>query len=457
MKAIRFVLIMVMIAVMLGFNAGPAEASWFAAYDSSILLQNLEGSAGKVTLYFYNQDGTIKHTQGPDDITANGSVVYFPLPAAVGSFSGSVVVSATVNVASVSVVRGNAGAATGQYIAQTSGSTSVALPILMKGNGGLLNNTWFNVQNVGLGDTNITVTYSDGTPPVVFNGLKKGASHTFDQALETHPVKAFAGTVASSAQPVVVTVIQENQKHIYASNGFPDGDVNPVMPLVNKQPAKLLQTGVNIKNTTGSSTNVTVTFTKEDGSSCTETQTLASQALGVFALTSLSSAPNPPSITSNCPKSGDFVGSAEVTTNSASSKLAVVVNQFKGSQAGSAYAGFAKANSTGKFVAPTIMDHNGKWNLWSSITVMNVGAVNTTVTCTFTGSGVTKTTASLVPGKSEVILINGVLSTSNVTPYVGGSTCTANSAGAKIIGTVGLTGSNTAADQMGTYEAINIP
>ncbi len=184
MKAIRFLLVFTLITIVMGFSAGGAKAGAFASYDLSILVQNLESATGSITIYFYNTDGTIKDTIS-DPIDSQEQITYFPLPTSLGTFNGSVIVSATVNVASISAIRGSSGELAGQYIAQSSGAPVITLPVLMKNNGLAHNNTWFNVQNVGLVSTNITVAYSDGTTNS-FNGLAKGAAHTFDQALETH-------------------------------------------------------------------------------------------------------------------------------------------------------------------------------------------------------------------------------------------------------------------------------
>jgi len=451
MKAIRFLLVFALIAIAMGFNAGGAKAGAFASYDSSILVQNLESAAGDITIYFYNQAGTVVDTIS-DPIGASEQITYFPLPSSLGTFNGSVIVSATVNVASISAIRGSAGESAGQYIAQSSGATVINLPVLMKNNGKAHNYTWFNVQNVGDGPTNLSVSYSDGTTNS-FTGLAKGASHTFDQALETHNLAAFAGVVTSSAEDIVVSVIQETTEMLFASNGFKTGTTNPVAPLINYQPAKGLQTGFNIKNMSSTTaTNVTVTY-NFGGSTCTETQNIPAGEMRAFALSSLPAAPNPVGVTSNCPKGVVSVGSAEVTTNSGGVPLAGIINQLKYTQSASAYASFDKATATNKFVGPFIQDRNGPYDLWNSINMMNVGSVDTSITCTFTGVGYTYTSPTLSPGQGNVIILENKLGD----PYVGGATCTANTSTAKIIAVINQQGYRPFADQMGAYEAISVP
>jgi hypothetical protein len=450
MKAFRILLVIAVLAVSMGMMPTTAKALAFASYESSINIQNLDNANSSISLIFYRQDGTIETTVS-DTLPANGAKTYFPLPAGVGTgFNGSVVVTSTTNVASISNIRGNSGAATGAYLSQSSGATTVFLPVLMKNNGAALNNTWFNVQNAGTGDANITVTYTEGAP-ATFNGLKPGAAHTFNNNTETHAAKVFAGTVTSN-QPVVVTVVQETTKMIYASNGFKSGATNAVIPLVNYQPAKGLQTGINLQNVGGSTTTVTLTY-KSGATTCTEAQTIDSGKVGTFALYAFATGPNPAGITSDCPKGSAFVGSATVTGNSASMPLAAVVNQQKYTQAASAYGSFDPAAATSKFFAPLVQDRNGAASdLWSSINIMNVGTVATTVTCTFTGTSYTYTSPSIGPGEGAQNLHDGQIGLK----YVGAATCIAANSSAKIIAIVNLQGKTATKDQMGTYEAINI-
>lgn len=461
MKAVRILLALAVVAVAIGFAPTAAKAGAFTSYESGIQIQNLDNADADISLIFYNQDGTIFATVSGDTtkLAPYGQKTFFPLSAVLptGSFNGSVVVTSTTNVASVSDIRGASGAAAGMYVASSTGNTTIGLPILMKGNGAQNNNTWFNVQNAGTGPANITVNYSDGTT-ASFANLAAGAAHTFDQTTETHSKTAFAGTVTTNGQPVVVTVVQETARRILASNGFTAGATLPVFPLINVQPGNGMATGLNIQNM-GASQNTVVTVTYKGVTSgsvavnCTETQTIEPGAVAVFALVNFGTGANPATITSNCDLKGKlFVGSASVTANSNSQPLAAIINQQKGIQFGSAYGSFDPSAATAKFVAPQIQDRNGQWKLWTSINLMNVGSVETTVTCTFTNSAVSWTSKSLKQGEGDVHLQNGALGN----PYVGGATCTANAAGAQIIAVINKTGGNPNADQMTTYEAINV-
>ncbi len=459
MRATRILHALTIAAVSLGFAgfaSTGARAGTFASYESSLNLQNLDAAPAVISLIFYRKNGTAE-TIVPDTIPENGQKSYFPLPASVAAgFNGSLVVNSNANLASISNLRAGGAAANGSFIAANSGSTVVGLPILMHNNGPALNNTWFNVQNTGSVDADVSVIYSDGTT-AGFNGLKPGAARTFDQKTESHAQPAFAGTVHGT-QPVAVTVIQETARVLLVSNGFAANSpaLRPVMPLVNIQPGRGLQTGVNLQNMGGTPTEVTLTYSRGSGGTCSETQAVDPGALKVFALQSFAGNPgdpNPDGVRSDCPKGQAFVGSARVTANSANMPLAAVVNQLKYTASSSAYNSSNPAAATAKFVAPLVMDRNGPWDLFTSINMMNAGMVATAITCRFTGTGYTYTSPVLQPGQGAVNLHNRAIGDG----YVGGATCTANATGARIIAVVNQQGTNPNADQMMSYEAINIP
>jgi hypothetical protein len=314
----------------------------------------------------------------------------------------------------------------------------------MKNNSGY--STWFNVQNTGLSDASVSVAYSDGTNvgPVP---IPKGAAETFDQLLETHSTAIFAATVTSS-QPVAVTVIEENTGIIFAYNGFKTSSTTPVLPLVQANNSGY-DSGIAIKNNGGSASDVTLTYTPSPGvntgTQCTETQNIPAGQLKVFALNAFLNG-----AFSTCTPGARFVGSAKVTTNSASQPLAIVANQHRRPINGGSYGGFNTSEATAKVVFPLIMDRNSNW--WTGFNIQNVGTLATNVSCTFTNSGVTVPSTPLNPGQALNHLQNGALAAG----YVGSATCTATGGDAKIIGVVNETQTGGASDQLMTYEGINV-
>ena len=121
MKTLRILLVIAVTLVALGFSQGSAVAGVFT-YTSSINVQNLENTSSSIQLIFYNQDGSID-TQVDDTISPLGSVAYFPIQATSG-FNGSVVISSTSQVAAISNILGDNGAAAAAYVAANSGSNT---------------------------------------------------------------------------------------------------------------------------------------------------------------------------------------------------------------------------------------------------------------------------------------------------------------------------------------------
>ena len=88
------------------------------------------------------------------------------------------------------------------------------------------------------------------------------------------------------------------------------------MPLIIANFANLV-TGLQIQNQGGTATDVTVTYTPSlAGTACTETQTIAANSSATFTINAMSLAANP-GPTTTCTMGAEFVGSAQVTTNSA--------------------------------------------------------------------------------------------------------------------------------------------
>lgn len=446
MKIFRFLIIFALVVVALGAGQGAAVAGAFT-YTSGIQVQNLEGALATVNLTFYNQNGSVAHTISSDTIPANGSKTYFPLPSEVGSsFNGSVIISADKQVAAISNILGDNGAAAASYGAATSGNTQVLLPLLMKNNSGY--NTWFNVQNTHQTDAAaVTVNYSDGSSANA--SIQPGASHTFDQAQETHTQAVFSAIITSD-KPVAAAVIEESTDVMFAYSGFSGGSTNPVLPLINANNSGYI-TGVQIQNSGNANTQVTLSYTPSgpgNGTACTETQTINAGASATFALHAFAGAPLA-GMTTNCAGGQKFIGSAQVTTNSASQPLVAIINQLRPGVNGEAYGGFDPATAGRVVVLPLIMDRNSGY--FTGFNVMNVGGSATSVNCTFTNTSYT-VSGTLQPGQA----LNDIQLNKIADKYVGSATCTAGSGG-QIVAVVNQLGANPAADQLLVYEGFRGP
>lgn len=444
MKIARILLGLVVVAGLVGVVVQPAYAAGYT-YFSGFQVQNLEASPATVTINFIDGTGAVKFSL-PDTIDANGSKNYYPLPSQLqAGFNGSVVISSNTRLASVVNIQAtNPVPVSASYVGASSGSTSVQLPLLMKGNSGY--NTWYSVQNVGSSATNLSVVYSDGTTASATN-VPPSASFVFKQVDESHPnLKVFSAVVTSSTSPIAATVVEEGTDTVFAYSGFNSGSKAPVMPLINTNNVGY-QTGVQIQNLSGTSTNVTLSYMPaQAGKACTETQTIAAGQSATFALYPFAGV-SKSFITTTCVKE-KFIGSAKVTANSGNSDLVAVVNQFK-SASGEAYGAFDPNTATAGVVMPLIMDRRGNaGQYWTGISIMNVGTSAVDITCTFTNTSYT-VTQTVQPDASLVDLQQGKIASN----YAGSGTCTTSSG--KIVGIVNELSQRLPGDNLLVYEAIS--
>jgi hypothetical protein len=157
MKKLRLILVAGLLLI-LAFAAVPGASAQggISGYTTGIQIQNLGTAAATATTTFYNQDGSIAGTKN-DSIPAGGSVTNFPLAGVSAGFNGSAVVSSDQPVAAIANLLGSNGTYAGATTGVATGSTSVGLPLVMRGNSGF--NTWFNVQNAGTTAAAVTVSY----------------------------------------------------------------------------------------------------------------------------------------------------------------------------------------------------------------------------------------------------------------------------------------------------------
>jgi len=416
-----------------------ASAQDGLTYNSGFQIQNLEGEVATIQIVFYNQDGTVEATVD-DTIAANDSNTYFPLGAVDEGFNGSVVISSDRDVRAIANVLANGLDFGASYSGFTEGAEMVALPLLMYENAGFT--TWFNVQNAGGAVTDVMVQYSDGVTAQCL-GLQPGAACTLDQADEGHAAGWVGAGVVTADEPVVVTVMQVGATTLFGYGGFTQASADVAMPLINANNAGFV-TGVQIQNTGLSPTTVTVAYTPSvDGTACTETRTIGALSSETFALQAFATGAN-----SDCVPGARFIGSAEVTVNTAGADLVAIVNQLNlQANKGAAYEGFDPATATDSVAMPLIMDRNSGY--FTGFGVANVGTTTTNVMCTFTGTTFTES-ATLAPGESFTPNQNNQIADG----YVGSATCVADGDGL-IIGVVNQLNPVLPGDTLLVYNAFN--
>jgi hypothetical protein len=435
--------------------AGGAAPS---SYTSCFQLANLGTSLANITVEYYSQTSGLVASP-TDSIGGSGSKTYCPLSAVSSGFNGSVVVSSDQPLAAIGNVAGDPSFAgfMASYSGFSGGNPSASLPLLMKDNFGY--STWFNVQNVGSGSANVSVNYSDGTTASK-SSLAAGRSWTFNQLSEGHATGwVGSGTVTATGSDIAVTVIEVGATvpQLFAYDGFAGSSTTPVMPLVQANNFGYF-TGIQLQNTGGSSTNVTVSYTPAGaGSACTETKSIPAHQSRTFALYAFSNTfgADPQPGTNNCNKTNTFIGSARVTTNSASQGLVGIVNQVNNAAGkGAAYGSFGPAAATSKVVMPLIADRN--FGYYTGFNIQNVGTSSTNVHCTFSGSTKTAQVNGLGAGQAFNLVqgtASGFLNLGN--GYVGSGTCVASGGtDNKIVGVVNYV-SSAGQDTLMVYEGTN--
>lgn len=452
MKYLRFILILSILVLALGSFSSDASAQYKFSYVTTINLQNLSATDATVTFTYYHSTGSYgaagsQANQVTVPMLGNEFRAFTTLPLNPG-FRGSVVISSSQEVAAVSNVQGNNLAANASYVGSKDGGSPVYIPLLMKSNYGY--DTWFTVQNAGGNTATVNIQYSDGTS--TSKSIGAGASETFNQATEAHSLKTFAA-VASSTEPLVVTVIEESANVLFAYSGFRNPNTMPVMPIVVENNYGFT-TSINLMNTSTTETTATISYTPaRAGTACTETLTIPGQQFKTFALAAFTS--NNGTTNSNCAKGPLFIGSAKVTANTAGVPLVAVVNEHKLGVNGEAYGSFNPADATAKVVLPLLMDRN--YGFFTSANIMNVGDVPVDIFCNLTGTSTKISYSNVAPGS----VVNEEQLNKVANGWTGSATCFAYSVGTttvaptgKIVGVVNelLNGTK---DTLLIYEGIN--
>jgi hypothetical protein len=457
-------IVVVMVVLLSLFVVGVVMAQ-SVSYNSGFQVQNLENAVANIVVTFYRQDGTVASSK-PYTVSASSSRTFFPISDVTSGFNGSVVISADRNIRAVNNLLGSG---VGSYFATTngfqSGSTVLNLPLVMCNNSGF--DTWFNVQNAGTADANITVAYtpgSNGTAQSETAVIKPGAAKTFDQktgsatrncsTMADGTGKFIGSAKITSNQPIVAAVEQLNTssfKVLMGYGGFTAGSSSVALPLVMANNANYY-TGIQVQNTGAAQTTVTVDYSANTAgpfNPANEVFTLAPGASKTI-LQNGSAASNGGV---NNWGTNKYVGSATVT-NSGAQPLVAIVNQVNAvAVKGSAYEGFDPNSATTKASAPLIMANNSGY--FTGIQVQNVhtGSVNVTITYGPNTAGAFSPaveTFTLAAGSSRTVLQSGGAWGAN--KYIGSASITANG---KVVAIVNQLSGTAAGDQFATGNAFN--
>ena len=431
LKVLSAILLLVLMVPLTASAQGPST------YWSGIQIQNQSNQSASIVVTYYNQDGSVATTHS-DTIAADDSVTYGTVHPADG-FNGSVVISSDQPVVAISNLMGDGLDFGSSYGGFSAGATSVNLPLIMRDNYGY--STWFNVQNTGSNAATVNISYSNGATegPVT---VQPGAAYTFNQADNTDLPSGFSGSASvSSSEPVAVTVVETGATTLFAYNGFTSSATKLSMPLVQMFNWGYI-TGVQIMNTGSSATSVTLSYTPStEGTACTETKTIQPNKSETFVLDAFTAS-------GGC-GTATFVGSAEVTNNSANQPLVAIVNQLNsGDNKGAAYAAFDPSVATGTVNLPLIMDRN--FGYFTGFSVANVGSSATTVTVTCSGSSYS-VSDTLNPGEA----LSDVQLNKIADGYSGSCTAVASGGDEKIVAVVNELNSGLGGDAFLVYEGFS--
>lgn len=450
LKALKFAVVAGLLLV-LAFAAVPgAGAQQGITWQTGIQVQNLSTSTANITLTFYRSDTGAQAGSTADTIAASGSKTYFPIQGVAAGFNGSAVVSSDQPIAAIMNLLGNSGAYGGSATGLAAGSTTVGLPLIMRGNSGF--DTWFSVQNAGSTTANVTISYKPGTATETTT-IAPGAAKTFDQSTNTALGTKFIGSATiTSNQPVVAIVNQVGKatsKTLLTYDGFGAGAATVTLPLVMANNSGFF-TGISVQNVSTTTANVTIKYGPNTVSG------MATPANDVFSLTSNT---GNALLQAGGKWTGRYVGSATITATGG--QVVAIVNQLRatGVSVGTAYEGFNPNNLTTKASLPLLMSNNGGY--FTGVQCANSGSSGVTIAVDYSTNSAGSfnpndiSGLSIPAGSSVTIFQSGNSNGTNwgTNRYVGGATITATGGSIACI-TNELSGAPTG-DQFLTYDGIN--
>jgi len=467
-----FLLVFLLLAVK------PVTAQAPTSYTSTINVTNVSETAGLIVLTYYDELGNSVDII-EEDIGKFETKWYTTLENLSPGSQGSLVISSSVPLASMSVVRGNT--STGQpisyagYIGSSKGSTQVFLPLLMSKNYGY--HTYFFVQNTSAAPVNVVINYSDGTTEEIID-LKPYASKKIDNKLEVHSAPYFSGKLTSSGGDILAAVVGYSDgkygNQLYSYTGFTSqGATLPVFTIINQNNYGYW-TGISLQNTGTVETEVTLQYTPSvAGTACTETQPIPAGEERLFGNYSFAYSPSlyphRNELVTDCILKSRFVGTAAVIENTASQPLAGIINQLNNSidpNKGGALMTQDPASVSDTVVFPYIQQWVGSWNWWTGWTVINVSDVALApndIECTINGSSPSGPFSTVLTNPDELSPGEGWYHFfyKNYSPlpngFTGGAICTSQTLDGKLLGSMNILGAGApkSVDSSATYEAIN--
>jgi hypothetical protein len=378
----RIVIIFVTIVFLVCLMVFPALAQAPVSYESTVTISNVSGTAGNITVTYYNNNGTTAGTN-TDNIAAYESKIYTTLPGLSGSFDGAMIISADVPIVSDSMLIAkddvDAIHSYASYVGVSSGAQTLYFPLLMDSNYKF--STFYSIQNTSSASVDVDITYSDGLTATI-SSLSPGASVTIDNRDEPHVLPGGnAGAVFSAkveaTDDIAAVVVEYSEKAdikpLYAFNGFSSGSTTPIFAIVNENNFNYWSS-LQVQNIGTVSTTVTIQYTPTlAGIACEETKTIEPEEMEIFATKAFYNEPQTPSHT--CDHGAQFVGVGIVSGNSANQPLVGIINQLNsktGVNRGGALMTLNPLDATSTVAYPEVYRWYGSDQWWSGITLFNV-------------------------------------------------------------------------------------
>lgn len=386
MKRFSHILLLVTLAIgLIGLGSASAQGAW----NSGIDIQNLTGTAGTVTVQFYDSSGGDAGSLS-DSIAAWGSLNFY-LPAESYPADGqySAVVSSDVEVGvTASQANYDLGGAD-IYLGTPSPEDTLSFPLVYRNHTSGNWNTKLIIQNASGSEQTVTLNlYTAGeTSPDETDtaAIPAYASHTFDisdsaysdfgpygsATVEgTAPLAGVADNLRNPGQQV--NVIESS----YRAFGAAQQGQNIVTPLVYKN-YNLWTSGINVFNKGSVQTTVTITYTNANssisGGPWVDSLVLGANSMDVFYT---------PANTTGLPDS--FYGSAELSSSDTEVVVVVASQRYRSDGAqGVAYEGSLPGDATACVSLPVV--HNR--TTWKTgINIFNLGDSTANITINYASS-----------------------------------------------------------------------
>lgn len=428
-KIISLLTLIPMLLLTMSFSTGEASAATVPPLESSIQVQNLDGSnQANISIYYYDANGVLVTLPSPytnpvmDVIDPGTSATYLPIHPGTG-FSGSAIVASDRPIAIISNLTVAAtNRALGTFVGIGSGTSTVYFPLVDKRS----NVSAFSIQNVGTGDATIIVDFipqpGSGYADIsdINDTIAQGASHVYYMAnygsgnwLGSVKVTASTSLIAGVLSNINQTNVDSPMNSVY--NGFSGGSEQVVLPLL-MEANNGNRTGTSCQNLGPGTATITIDYAPAEGYPDLPNTVIPNVEVNGIGVQLFSDTGT------------KWIGSAIVSADSGNN-IACVVNQSRPSlRRSNIYEGFNPLSATDTVILPLIMSKNGTTTkTFTGFSVASVDGTDIDVTCDWLpGPGFSEITDTTLNGAPILVFSQQVGFSPSDTRWIGSATCTEN-------------------------------